>query len=146
MSKQNLYKTNLTYSEINNIKDPYNLTSYSIEKYVIPTSLNDPYNRITSQNYSKENFVPIDFGGIVGKKELKQVVNNAAVQQQIIAQHKKQDLIAAEKQVKSDKIKRLQVLVAEHRARSGDLVKSADQLQREVKDLQKTLDINGNEY
>lgn len=137
-----LYKTNTTYSIMDNIKDPYNLSSYSIEKYNIPESLNDPYNPVTY----KENFVPIDFGGVVGKKELKQVINNAAVQQQIVAEHKKQDLIAAEKQAKSDKLKKLQILVAEHRARSGELVKSADQLQQEVKDLQKSLDFNGDNY
>lgn len=125
VKQNNLYKTN------------------NIENFNIPTGLIDPYNPVTfKKNYTYENFVPIDFGATVARKELKQVINNAAVQQQIVAEHKKQDLIAAEKQVKSDKLKKLQILIAEQRARSGELVKTSEQLQKEVTDLQSSLSDN----
>ena len=144
MHKDTLYKTNLTYSNTNMKKK-----SYSVEKFIIPESGNNIYYQVVydknniplnSNVTSYENFVPIDFGRVVSKKELQQRTNNAAVQQQIVAQHKKQDMMAAEKQATTDKLKKLQLLIAEHKARSGDLVKSADELQQEVKDLQKTLD------
>lgn len=115
----------MTYSTSNIINDPYNLSSYSNkEKYI-------------------ENFVPIDYGGIVSRKELKQAINNAAVQQQIVAEHKKQDIAAAEKTIKTEKLKKLAILVAEHRARSGELVKSADKLEQEVKNLENSINENG---
>ena len=74
----------------------------------IPSSLNDPYNTYSYRNNLIENFIPIINPGTVARTGNQQE-SQAAIQQQIIYLHKKQEM-EKEKAQQLQALRRMQIL------------------------------------